>query len=469
MNLTPNAQFFLDKIPGVDIPLDVIGCFKGNLPWAGMIAPDIILGIERLANQIDIIKQEFQKEYGWNELNENNTLDYLLENCNVWLATSQDEGKTKVKITNLFSGEEEYVLIPPPEYEFKKIPTNEFEPDKKLKDIKIKIDSLGVYFRVYGFIVIYIDKIFKYYQAGLLFQKVLLHEFIHALLDITPRYKDSNNVYNSYVQKELDEEKIDNTLVLFCYDDWAHCGVDVLTPLKEFIKCQPDPYDKAIDAHVEGFDSLKHEIKDLFNRKMNYFDSQKRSISCNLNTTPGSKYTIDTYIEPEETEEEKIERIKRNLKAVVEDIVYDNQILVVKCEKPIFQPEIYQFKSSFRSLDFEFLILERYCLALSCNYNQITIITISDGINKLIISLRPTNYIDYQVLFECHNNFENFKNIIKNLDLIGILNRIDSNIYLDDFDKSIENVLNIDDNLLSIIAQSKRISIIREERCPINK
>ena len=97
IKLTPNAERFLSFIPSLDIALSVKGCFKGLLPWPGVSIPNIYEGIKRLDEEIDKCKRPLREK--------NDTLcqrlvakgvisafhhdlDFLIENCSLYLATS---------------------------------------------------------------------------------------------------------------------------------------------------------------------------------------------------------------------------------------------------------------------------------------------------------------------------------------------------------------------------------------------
>lgn len=167
------------------------------------------------------------------------SLEDFLRDATFCLATSGDDGKTKILANNIFARDIENNRIPKRKY----ITIPKFSPEEPVK--------LGVYLHDTGTIVLWIDRIFNEggFHPEILFQKVLLHEIIHGLLDISPRYihkekgkyeiRRFDSSYNSGL-----EECYDNTLVLYVYH---HTNGDRFFPyVYEFINNQPHPYCDAI-------------------------------------------------------------------------------------------------------------------------------------------------------------------------------------------------------------------------------
>lgn len=276
IRFTHNAERFLSFIPALDIVNSVNNCFHGLLPWPGVSIPNIYEGVKRLDEEIKKCKRPLRKE------NENlcqrlaskdvisafhHNLDFLVENCSVYLATSEDIGKTYINVKNIFTEKEENVLIEYPQNSEEYIKRNGENIEKNLE---IKHDSikdpeyLGLYLPATGSIVLFIDRIFKYVEANLLFQEVLLHEFIHALLDITPRLlKPDGTTIHSINEQLYDselEEKYDNTLVIYVYHDWSNSDEYAKARIKAFIKSQRPPYCDVNECHKEEYELFQKEL-----------------------------------------------------------------------------------------------------------------------------------------------------------------------------------------------------------------
>ena len=120
---------------------------------------------------------------------------------------------------------------------------------------RTRSDWMGCYIPRTGTILIKIDRVdraaalFRYPQ-DLLFQKVLLHEFIHAALDLCPRDADGKKI--SYHDEEwetedpygesFNEESIDNAIVLKLYK-----GTPDYRDVKGYIEMQPYYYRRAVE------------------------------------------------------------------------------------------------------------------------------------------------------------------------------------------------------------------------------
>ena len=142
-------------------------------------------------------------------------LEDFINNVSICLVMSKrdyaNSGIDKVIVKNIFTGE----------MELREIPNDEgVSEDKEMEDDysngKTIMDYLGCYCPDKGCIFIWIDKIFdkcekENYDFENLFDIVLLHEYIHALLDVRPR---KANYKQNITTKCLYEESIDNALLL---------------------------------------------------------------------------------------------------------------------------------------------------------------------------------------------------------------------------------------------------------------
>ena len=143
------------------------------------------------------------------------SLEDFINNVSICLVRSKKDyansGIDKVIVKNIFTGEMELCEIPDDEG---------VSEDKEMEDDysngKTIMDYLGCYCPDKGCIFIWIDKIFdkcekENYDFENLFDIVLLHEYIHALLDVRPR---KANYKQNITTKCLYEESIDNALLL---------------------------------------------------------------------------------------------------------------------------------------------------------------------------------------------------------------------------------------------------------------
>ena len=143
------------------------------------------------------------------------SLEDFINNVSICLVRSKKDyansGIDKVIVKNIFTGETELREIPDDEG---------VSEDKEMEDDyyngKTIMDYLGCYCPDKGCIFIWIDKIFdkcekENYDFENLFDIVLLHEYIHALLDVRPR---KANYKQNIITKCLYEESIDNALLL---------------------------------------------------------------------------------------------------------------------------------------------------------------------------------------------------------------------------------------------------------------
>ena len=143
------------------------------------------------------------------------SLEDFINNVSICLVKSKKDyansGIDKVIVKNIFTGETELREIPD---------DKGVSEDKEMEDDyyngKTIMDYLGCYCPDKGCIFIWIDKIFdkcekENYDFENLFDIVLLHEYIHALLDVRPR---KANYKQNIITKCLYEESIDNALLL---------------------------------------------------------------------------------------------------------------------------------------------------------------------------------------------------------------------------------------------------------------
>ena len=286
IQLTENAFHHLEMHPEFILPLNANECFKGGFGAISIssknaiIAPDLTEDIHDIGNIIGTLKNNLHKEIrklipkDVSILPSKFLYQFIINNIHITLITRNDENSTNIPVRNLFkykvtrSSEDSYESI--------LVPNGPNDEDLKNKNL------LGLYKPDNGTIFIWIDKIIEKESPELIFQTVLLHEMIHAFLDIHPRVY-YNHKYGirilSPIGKETQsdrEEELDNTLVLQAYSTHP----EQFYFIKEFISNQSGPYKKAINAfnNEDYITSLSDHLADkisndkLLYQKNLYFD-----------------------------------------------------------------------------------------------------------------------------------------------------------------------------------------------------
>lgn len=119
-------------------------------------------------------------------------------------------------------------------------------------------DVLGYYHPQFSHIVIFIDMIDELPHSHLAFQKVLLHEYIHALLDWRTRMilPEDEEIVDNF---RGNEETLDNMLVLYTYS----CAQDKVcfNIVKYLMAYQPECYRRAVTEYNRIATSVSHELE----------------------------------------------------------------------------------------------------------------------------------------------------------------------------------------------------------------
>ncbi|MDE6576775.1 MAG: hypothetical protein K2J82_11230 [Muribaculaceae bacterium] len=246
MNITAteNALDFLEWHPEFHLPFTANECFAGMITLDRLNTPDLTVGIAYMDKILTRIKDELreQMEHISSLSPSPMSLYQIVDNIDITLITEEDsKSGIAIPVRNLFK------------YQITRINELSYEVAYPPKPEKLKDNLLGVYLSQTGSIMLWIDKIIQKDKPELIFQKVLLHEMIHAFLDIYPRvyFKYPNNMCSILMaigKKDTteSEETIDNILVLDCY---SHCRKKYYDFVKEFISNQPDEYKAAIDKY----------------------------------------------------------------------------------------------------------------------------------------------------------------------------------------------------------------------------
>lgn len=299
--ITLSAMKLMEVFKEISVPLSPQKCFNGLFSFRGLKTPNLSKGLSKLNQYFlevinfskdeknlrgdalemkDCLKEFYggnaaQNSYG-NPMQESiiiSTIDHkfdsLLSNCTVWLATEKDDGN-KVVVNNIFLNKPQTIkIIKPLGYSVKDNP-------RPLRNKK-EFDVLAYYTPETGSVVMFIDRIFLWYQdenPELIFQKVLLHEFIHALLDIAPRtlvkFSNTNWLSCRVQKKNVDKDKEEtyvNSLVLYVYKSLSP-NSDILTAVETFIAAQPDAYKKGLEESSKGKKVLKCNLIEFLKTKL---------------------------------------------------------------------------------------------------------------------------------------------------------------------------------------------------------
>lgn len=198
--------------------------------------------IDSFMNEIKEVLGDYDSILNWNL-----SINEVIETTEVWFVTSYEIG-SDVPVFNRFTQQEELVKVP-------SIPSNikKYEGEEKWEVRVDNPDLLGCYLGETGTIFIFIDRIHEYPNSEIIFQVVLIHEFIHAILDLYRRpLKKENKWIIQLGQLKLTEESIDNALILEAYN--YHQDI------KNFIQSQPEEYRNAIKIDIDTLKSLLHQL-----------------------------------------------------------------------------------------------------------------------------------------------------------------------------------------------------------------
>ena len=239
------------------MPETAAECFEGYRSITDHRVPLVWDGLKTLNHKIIEIKRQLKpaEEKAISNCKNNEVksrldydLNFLIENTPVIAATYADKGES-IKIKNIFSGKEEDFVI------------------KNTTPYNIGQGLLGIYSLDAGVIILFVDKIFQYENPELILQVTLIHEFIHAMLDISPRIIEADKTVTlGKVWKE--EESISNTLYLFMYKDWNKTGLIDLKEIEDFTYKQPAPYNDSKSLYDLGYQEFEITLKSYLLKKI---------------------------------------------------------------------------------------------------------------------------------------------------------------------------------------------------------
>lgn len=237
---TPGAKRYLRYFPD-----DVVRTLRGeySFDYIGEEYQLPRLKIKPLMDLLEEMRAICRNEHEYNlDTNFNNTLAWLLCNISVCLVTVEDEGR-EVTVHNIFDGIAKKIKVP-----------------KSLSFEEAGSDALGMYLHKTGSILLWVDKIYEHRIAPILFQKVLLHELIHAMFDV-----EDKNPKSLKRVKIPEEETFDNLLVLYTYAI-SKPNSKEFEMVRDFIKRQPAIYSAAVtrfDKAINDPDGWCNARKDI--------------------------------------------------------------------------------------------------------------------------------------------------------------------------------------------------------------
>ena len=254
---TPSATKVIFDNPQIHIPNSTEECLGGINSIVGLNTPDLYDQIDYFDRLISEIKQSSLSKHITNLIQDSTdcltaldiTFRYLIANTSVTLITTEDEGKY-VDVRNIFKLRKNLAA----------------EDQEKVKGPENGVENLlGVYMPRTGSVLLWVDKIIQKDNPELIFQKVLLHELIHALYDVKPRRFDENGISIlgsiDSVNDDNNEETLDNLLVLHIYEPYSEAS-DII---KEFIAGQPFCYKDSLNKVDDDFGK---EITQHLSRKV---------------------------------------------------------------------------------------------------------------------------------------------------------------------------------------------------------
>lgn len=278
---TKSAQEFALKNPDVYFPWFVEECLGGIISLTGLSTPFVKGGIERLNYFFKHIKNKPNIFLSFPMLDHNervplnNNWEFLHKKCSIWCVTSLDSDNGEIlKVNNIFvqDGVSE-IRVPKPKGKPMDSFSNYRDNDNPTENTETSMDYLGVYVPKTGSILLYIDKIKNLPNPELIFQKVLLHEYMHAFMDINVRTIEiigdmpkctvlGNMQYSTYM-----EESLANALVLCIYEDWSDCDNIIKAKVRDFMKSQPMEYAKGLYIHDRGLTYLSEMLLEFLCEK----------------------------------------------------------------------------------------------------------------------------------------------------------------------------------------------------------
>ena len=393
IQLTYDALQHLEIHPDFQLPLSANECFRG-LCSNDVSTPNLAEGIADVGNIIDSIKGELNKQIREKTPEYVSTLpseslyQFIIDAIHITLITRNDDNNTHIPVRNMF----------------KYMATQSYEESYESTVVSGHTDKslLGMYQPKTGAIFLWIDKIIENEYPELIFQSVLLHEMIHAFLDIHPRiyYRYSHGIrLLSSLGKNaqgISEETLDNALVLRAYSSHP-ADFDLV---KTFISKQPLDYRDAINMydHDDYITLLKQHLADkisdeLLCQKDLFFD-----VSYTDADEDGS---IPHLIFSKELFREYIERLRWYIEELFGKIIYSFEENINKCSYYRFLMESNWFKLNY--------------------YSPWLIVTYNDFTKDVLLQIGNKFYIryDFYKIINCYKKMPN--GVVKKINAIDCI------------------------------------------------
>lgn len=294
------------------------------------------INTEEIDRLITVLTSEIKKDEGANIPNLGKSFKEIIAKTEVWLITDEDiipgtsikDTEKKLDFPDLFAksspnvfskeqveeikGLEDEIMASVSEKQTqdsndlnRNLPTlvndlNEKKMNLRGKEFFYKsCDWLGCYCPTTGTIILRIDRIQKEseamlpygnnYPMELLMQKVLLHEFIHAALDLWPRTKEGKIIKKDKDWEEIikdsavsvtvfNEESVDNAIVLKIYETVAERAM--YEYIYKVIDLQPYFYRNGITMHdtADYNESLEFNLASLIQYKISGGDYRLKPV-----------------------------------------------------------------------------------------------------------------------------------------------------------------------------------------------
>lgn len=242
---TESAQQWIELFPEINIPETAQQCFNGLRSIEGTNAPNINNGINKIVGILNdakikvvpTLKNFMSGIAGIDYLCAKNfdiSFDNLLKETEIWYVTTDDDNTTK-NVLNQFIGDGTHTAV------------------SILEDSD---NLLGAYSSSTGAVFIWIDKISLLPNPEITLQAILLHELIHAMLDINPHgFNLSTQQWErlGYGFDADEENKIADALVYIAVKD---CGnEDAIDAVTKLFRKHPRQF-----SQISGIANLNQQV-----------------------------------------------------------------------------------------------------------------------------------------------------------------------------------------------------------------
>ncbi|MCM1139334.1 MAG: BspA family leucine-rich repeat surface protein [Muribaculum sp.] len=275
--LTENAKRFQEFFPETHFFESVEECLNSiaqlrDSDWS----PNVFGGLKEVDSLLSDLKAQLENKHDVLVKSRNcdkisrgitHNLEFVLKHTTFYIVTEDDEAylspdkhisfpAVNVTVNNCFFDKDG-----------KELTLNGIPTTREIPVPTMELPMLGVYLPGSGTIMLWIDRIRAYKHPVLIFQMVLVHEIIHALMDISPREitKDNGTIIIGDSSNKSKEETYDNTLVLRSYSNTQK----YYDMVREFISKQLPKYSVAVDEYDKEETVYKKNIENHLAHKLN--------------------------------------------------------------------------------------------------------------------------------------------------------------------------------------------------------